>query len=127
MAPSPPPACPPPCTIPAKPSRDVCIVDAAGRKVRRFGTFQAARRLLGCDKDKLAAILRTGLIYAWRAGDAANSWWTIDLAGILLYRDHRRRTGAGLPPDPAWLEYAGHMERLNATPARAAGHPPVQN
>lgn len=103
---------------------DVTVRSATGTKKRRFGSFSAARRMLDCEPEKLRAILRTGLIYAYKGTEAAHSWWVIDLAGIYLYREHRRRCGLGLPPHQDWTAYCAHMARLNATHSDITTGPP---
>lgn len=105
---------------------DATVKTSKGTRKKRFGSFEEARRMLGCEKEKMRAILASGLIYAYRGTDAKNSWWTIDLAGLYLYRENQRRRGLGMPPTADWAAYSDHMRRLNAaSPDLTEGPPPI--
>jgi hypothetical protein len=113
-------------TAPIRWDEDTEVKTSKGTRKRRFGSFSAARRMLDCEPEKLRAILRTGLIYAYKGTDAAKSWWVIDLAGIYLYRENQRRRAIGLQPAADWAAYSAHMAALNAKDAATTtGPPPV--
>lgn len=104
---------------------DTQVKTSKGTRKKRFGSFSAARRMLDCEPEKLRAILRTGLIYAYKGTEAAKSWWVIDLAGIYLYRENQRRRALGLPAAPDWAAYSAHMAALNSAVPAAQGPPPI--
>lgn len=107
-------------------AEDTTVKTTKGTKKKRFGSFEKARAMLDCEKEKLRAILASGLIYAYRGTDAKNSWWTIDLAGLYLYRENQRRRGLGMPSTADWAAYSDHMRRLNAAaPDLTEGPPPI--
>jgi hypothetical protein len=111
---------------PLKWEEDALIKSSKGTDKKRFGSFCAARRMLDCDPDKLRAILKSGLIYAYRGTEARNSWWVIDLAGIYLYRENQRRRTLGLPQAADWAAYSAHMAALNADQPVVTGPPPLE-
>jgi hypothetical protein len=121
-----PPAIPPAFVAPIKWDADTRVKTGKGTWKKRNGSFSAARRMLDCEPEKLRAILKSGLIYAYKGTDADKSWWVLDLAGVYLYRDNQRRKAVSLPPSPDWLAYSAHMAALNAAVPSAMGPPPVE-
>jgi hypothetical protein len=110
---------------PVRWDEDTTVKTSKNTKKKRFGSFSAGRRMLDCEPEKLRAILRSGLIYAYKGTDAAKSWWVIDLAGIYMYRENQRRKAIGLQPAPDWAAYSAHMQALNAANPAAQGPPPI--
>ena len=110
---------------PVRWDEDTQVKTSKGTRKKRFGSFSAGRRMLDCEPEKLRAILKTGLIYAYNGTDAAKSWLVIDLAGIYLYRENQRRRALGLPAAPDWAAYSAHMAALNAAVPTTQGPPPV--
>lgn len=108
-------------------TEDTTLRTQNGKVRQRLGSLQDACQLMGgLDPKTMNAILKTGLIFAFQPVAKKQSRWRIDLAGVLLYRENRRRANQGKPPTQQWKEYSEYMARLNADDPEISGPPPVE-
>ena len=111
---------------PASPKDQTTLRTSKGVEKKRFVQIKDACHIMGgCDQGVMRGIIRTGLIYAFKATERSDSWFKIDSVGVYLYRENQRRRAIGQPPTQQWLDYSAWMKKLNAADPEVMGPPPV--
>lgn len=120
------PPAPPKFVCPASHKEHTTLRTSKGVERKRMIHMQDACTIMGgMHATHMRRLLRSGLIYCFKASERSDSWFKIDSVGVYLYRENQRRRALGHPPTQQWLDYSAWMTRLNSANPDVMGPPPI--